>query len=256
MSSSPPASGDSASEVRLAGAQIRILAHPLRARLLVTLRSDGPATATGLAQALHTNTGATSYHLRQLAEAGLVVEEVDRGSGRQRWWRAAHQLSTWYGSDFDDDPDARAAADWLHRYALRVHADQAERWLVEQHTYPAEWRNATSLSDFLLRLTPEQLRQLNDEMYAVVDRYRHTFPAVDAPAEPGDGTEQVLLYWHNFPVRGPITLADPADAPAGSDGDLRGPDGAPAGSDALAGSDGAPTSSDDLLDSDGKEEKP
>ncbi|MBF9132645.1 helix-turn-helix transcriptional regulator [Plantactinospora sp. S1510] len=185
------------------------MAHPLRLRLLVELRAHGPATATGLAQALHTNSGATSYHLRQLADVGLVVEEPDRGTGRQRWWRAEHQLSSWSASDFDDDPDARAAADWLYRYAFRIHADQAERWITNQHDYPVEWRDAVGLSDFLLRLTPQQLRQLNDDLYAVIDRYRHTFPAVDTPAEPGDGTEQVLLYWHSFPVRGPIALARP-----------------------------------------------
>ncbi|MBE1488944.1 ArsR/SmtB family transcription factor [Plantactinospora soyae] len=211
MSSSSSSPEDSSSQVRLGGAQIRVLAHPLRARLLVALRADGPATATGLAQTLGTNSGATSYHLRQLADAGLVVEEPDRGAGRQRWWRAAHQLSSWSASDFDDNPDARAAADWLHRYALRTHADQAERWVAGQHRYPAQWRDAASLSDFLLRLTPAQLRQLNDDLYAVVDRYRHTFPAIDTPAEADDGTEQVLLYFHSFPVRGPIALAGSDD---------------------------------------------
>jgi len=60
-------------EVHLDARQIRVLAHPLRFRLLGRLRLDGPATATGLARALETNTGATSYHLRQLADVGLVV---------------------------------------------------------------------------------------------------------------------------------------------------------------------------------------
>lgn len=214
MASADPDPDDGLSLVRLDAAQIRILAHPLRARLLITLRAEGPATATGLAQALGTNTGATSYHLRQLADAGLVIEEVDRGSARQRWWRAAHQLSSWQGTDFDDDPDAEAASDWLHRHALRTHTDLAERWLAGQHAYPVEWRDAASLSDFLLRLTPAQLQQLNEELHAVVRRYRHTFPAIDvaAEAELGDGTEQVLLYMHSFPVRGVRPPAGPDDA--------------------------------------------
>ncbi|WP_422774449.1 helix-turn-helix domain-containing protein [Plantactinospora sp. WMMC1484] len=197
------------SVVALDGSQIRVLAHPLRARLLIALRSDGPATATRLAQALGTNTGATSYHLRQLADAGLVAELPDHGSGRQRWWRAVHQFSSWRGTDFADDPDAQAAADWLHRHAVRLHAELTERWVTEQHGYPVEWRDAATFSDVLLRLTPQQLRQLNDEMRAVVDRYRHAVPAVDGREEvaPGDGTEQVLLYLHSFPVRGPLPLA-------------------------------------------------
>ncbi|WP_428995029.1 helix-turn-helix domain-containing protein [Kribbella qitaiheensis] len=40
----------------------------MRNRMLGLLRVHGPATATTLAERLGVNTGATSYHLRQLAE--------------------------------------------------------------------------------------------------------------------------------------------------------------------------------------------
>ena len=88
METEQPAEEADRRVIKLNSQQIRTLAHPLRSRLLGALRVDGPATATTLAQALDTNTGATSYHLRQLAEVGLVAEDVDRGTGRQRWWRA------------------------------------------------------------------------------------------------------------------------------------------------------------------------
>ena len=48
-------------------AALRALGHPVRLRILGLLRADGPATATALAQRLGLNSGATSYHLRQLA---------------------------------------------------------------------------------------------------------------------------------------------------------------------------------------------
>src|SRR5687768_3039492 len=116
------------SVVHLNALQIRTLAHPLRARLLAVLRLDGTATATTLARLLDTNTGATSYHLRQLADVGLVVEEADLGTGRQRFWRAAHDASTWRPTDFDDDPDAQAAAEWIEHQQLKLMGEQAERW--------------------------------------------------------------------------------------------------------------------------------
>ena len=72
-------------------AALRALAHPTRLRMLGLLRVDGPATATTLATRLGLNTGQTSYHLRQLAQHGLVVDDAERGNGRDRWWRAAHQ---------------------------------------------------------------------------------------------------------------------------------------------------------------------
>ena len=87
---------------------MKVLAHPLRTRLLGALRLEGPATATGLARLLGTNTGATSYHLRRLADVGLV-EETGTGTGRQRVWRAAHDRHSWTTSAAGDAPDAVAA---------------------------------------------------------------------------------------------------------------------------------------------------
>ena len=69
------------SHVRLDSASVKILAHPLRSRLVGALRNGGPATATALAGVLGTNSGATSYHLRKLEEVGLVV---DTGEGVHR----------------------------------------------------------------------------------------------------------------------------------------------------------------------------
>ena len=74
--------------VHLDRAALRMLAHPLRSRLLAELRQHGAATATSLAARLQTNSGATSYHLRKLAEVG-VVEDRGEGTGRSRIWTAS-----------------------------------------------------------------------------------------------------------------------------------------------------------------------
>ena len=84
--------GDMASSaITPSAAGLRTLSHPTRLRMLMLLRLDGPATATQLAQQLRLNTGATSYHLRQLADQGFIVEDAERGDGRDRWWKAAHE---------------------------------------------------------------------------------------------------------------------------------------------------------------------
>src|SRR5215831_7404684 len=72
---------------------LRGIAHPIRVRLLALLRDDGPSTATRLAARTGLNSGATSYHLRQLERFGFVVED-ERTGGRERWWRAAHRVTT------------------------------------------------------------------------------------------------------------------------------------------------------------------
>ena len=186
---------DEPRRVRLDERAIRALAHPLRTRLLSRLRSHGPATATTLAHELDTNTGATSYHLRKLADVGLV-EETDEGTGRQRWWRAAHDMHSWSPADVVGNPDAEAAAQWLQGEYLRHFIELAQAWAAEQADWPMEWRDASGGSDYLLRLTPEALKRMQQEIYDVVERYR-----VQPEAEPA-ATERVLFYMHVFPEPG------------------------------------------------------
>jgi DNA-binding transcriptional ArsR family regulator len=164
---------------RLDPAAIKVLAHPLRSRLLAELRLNGPATATTLADALGTNTGATSYHLRKLASAGLV-EETGEGKGRERWWRAAHEMHSWFASDVGADPDGIAAADWLHGESLRRFQVFAEEWFASEWDWPVEWRDAAGSSDYLLLLSARQLAQMQRELAEVVERFRKTAPEADA----------------------------------------------------------------------------
>ena len=178
--------------VHLDARQIRVLAHPLRARLLGRLRMDGPATATRLAEALGTNTGATSYHLRQLAEAGLVTEAEGAGRGRERWWRAAHDMSSWQRDSFAGDPDAQAASDWLTSNFAHQLAERIEDWNKGVADEPEAWRAATEFSDFILRLGPEQLTEMLGELGSVIDRWR--------AAEAGPDARPILLYLYPVPL--------------------------------------------------------
>jgi predicted ArsR family transcriptional regulator len=177
--------------VRLRHDQIRVLAHPLRSRLLGSLRLHGPATATKLAAELGTNTGATSYHLRQLAEVGLVAEDERPGGGRQRFWRSAHDMSSWHRSQYDDDPDAAAAADWLAARQLSQFTSHLDAWRAAETQESPEWRDASALSDYFLSLNAAQTRALTAEIDAVVDRWR--------AVEPGPDARQVLLYVATVP---------------------------------------------------------
>jgi predicted ArsR family transcriptional regulator len=181
-------------EVHLSARQIQVLAHPLRIRLLGQLRLNGPATATGLAEVLATNTGATSYHLRQLADAGLVVEENRPDSGRQRWWRALHELSSWQRSDYADDPAAAAAVDWMEAYQLNLLVQRIEAWRLVAPAEPAEWRDVSGLGDYALTMAPEQLRDMQTDLEELVERHR--LRALD---DPQPGARQVLFFYAGVP---------------------------------------------------------
>lgn len=164
-------SDDDVRSVRLDERQIRVLAHPLRARIPGLLRMHGPATATDLARMLDTNSGATSYHLRQLAAVGLVTD-TGEGAGRRREWRATSDFHSWAPSDFDDRPDAAAAADWLQRAYLRDFVERAERWEDAAPAWSPQWRDRLGLSDTVVEVTPQQASALHTELAEVFERYR------------------------------------------------------------------------------------
>jgi predicted ArsR family transcriptional regulator len=185
---------DELRHVHLDAGQIRVLAHPLRARLLAELRYHSPATATRLAEVLGTNTGATSYHLRRLADVGLVLEEQGAGRGRERWWRSAHDVSVWHRDEYAGDPDAMAAADWLNSYTARGLASRVEAWHRNVAAEPAEWRAAADFSDYILQMNAEQLVALTKELDAVIERHRRQTAAAPAP-----DARQVLLYLYSLP---------------------------------------------------------
>ena len=179
--------------VDLDSRQIRTLAHPLRMRLIGELRLAGPSTATRLAERFGTNTGATSYHLRQLAEVGLVEEEAGAGRGRERIWRAAHAATNWERDNFAGDADATAAADWLTGEFARMIAERIETWNRGVADEPAEWRAATEFSDYILRLTPGELTEMTRELDELIMRWYHRTPSA--------GARNVLLYLYPIPLR-------------------------------------------------------
>ncbi|WP_121158477.1 helix-turn-helix domain-containing protein [Micromonospora pisi] len=195
--------------IRLDPRSLRGIAHPLRVRMLGLLREHGPATATGLAERLGQSTGATSYHLRQLALYGFVVEDPERGVGRERWWRAAHRLTT-----LDSETIARAPAE-AEAYVRAVaasYADQVERWLGEGATTDPAWIATSTLSNWRFRLTPEEAAQLHAEVFALAERYRRDGSDVAAPP----GAEPVVLQVQLMPF---VRRADESGARApGADG--------------------------------------
>lgn len=145
---------------------LRALSHPLRLRLLGLLRLEGPATASELAARTGTSSGATSYHLRQLAVHGFVEDAGDDVDARTRRWRASHR-STSTGSP--RDADELAAVDAFAQAVAVVHAEQMQRAVEEFSLLPPAWRSASTLSDYVRRLRPETAQRLVERLEAVLE---------------------------------------------------------------------------------------
>ncbi|MER5938064.1 helix-turn-helix domain-containing protein [Streptomyces sp. NPDC001928] len=175
---------------------LRGLAHPLRMQLLDALRFGGPATASQLAEKLGESSGATSYHLRQLAAHGFVEDDPERGKGRERWWKAAVQ-----GLRFDDallrdpNPDVRGAADlYLHEVAT-TQTRELSTWLGTREDWSEAWNRSADMSSMTLRLTPQLAEELAGKMHELINSYRDRPDIADAP-----DASTIRVQTRTFPV--------------------------------------------------------
>ncbi|MBD0708145.1 MULTISPECIES: winged helix-turn-helix domain-containing protein [unclassified Streptomyces] len=176
---------------------LRGIAHPLRIRLLRALRRHGPATASQLAERLGESSGATSYHLRQLAAHGFVEDDPTLGKGRERWWKSVHQ-----GLSFDEelvknpDPEVQGALDIFMHETATMHTQELSTWFATRHTWDESWSGAADMSDFTLHLPPDRLRELSAELHKLIAHY-HATSDTEAP-----DAARVRLHLHSFPQHG------------------------------------------------------
>jgi len=166
---------------------LRALAHPLRGKLLALLRLEGPSTASLLGRRIEQSSGSTSYHLRELARYGFV-EEVERGTGRERWWQAAHRSSGWDTQDFTGE-DAEVADELQHRL-VELRGRLLRAWLAQRRDPAPGWAGAATFNDLPMHLTREQTERLTAELVDVLVRWRdeEQLPA----GTPGTQVVQVL----------------------------------------------------------------
>jgi len=179
---------------------LRALSHPTRLKILMLLRLEGPATATQLAQQLKLNTGATSYHLRQLAEHGFIEEDAERGDARDRWWKASHQSTH---ADLElraSDEDADSSEAYLHSVAL-LYTEILMQHVDERRYLPEPWREASTTSDWHLRLTPERAEQMKQALVAVIAEWGDAEDAEDTP-----GTGDFVINLNAYPRPGTVVL--------------------------------------------------
>jgi len=179
---------------------MRAMAHPLRWQILDVLRSSAsPMTATEISEQVGESPANCSFHLRTLAKYGFI-EEAGGGKGRSRPWRARDvEIDVVDDPQTDGPSGARAMRD-----VLRGRAFQAiEAW--EQgntHPYPPVWREAAMAAEWQLKLTAEDLAQIQLEFKAILDRY------TSRDKVPDDAVPAKVLAWA-FPIGPPPDTTPP-----------------------------------------------
>lgn len=147
----------------LGAREVRALAHPLRLRMLESL-TDGPATASMLARELGESSGATSYHLRALAAAGLIVEELDRRKGRERWWKREPQTVGLISSAPAEDPEYDAAVAQLESTMINRDEDAIRRYMHARSDgeHSDAWRETAFIGGWMVYATRDEVDELSE----------------------------------------------------------------------------------------------
>jgi DNA-binding transcriptional ArsR family regulator len=146
---------------------LEALAHPVRLELINHLMASGPATASACARAVGDTPSNCSYHLRVLARFGLVGE-VASEDGRERPWRA---LITGFDADIDADGPMTPQAAELLAVSLQREQRMVRDYLARREEVPKRWRGADIYSSYTLRLSPQELRDLNEKLDALIRPY-------------------------------------------------------------------------------------
>jgi DNA-binding transcriptional ArsR family regulator len=172
---------------------MRALAHPVRLAILSRLQVDGPSTATALAPQVGATPSVTSWHLRHLAEHGLV-RDVEVGSdGRQRWWEAVG-----HGFRFTPTSDdaGRDAATLLSQVMFEQAEDLPGRWARDvEPLLEDDWRRSAGLSNTTFVATADELAELE----AAIEQLLAPYVLRKANRQPGSGARDIRMLRYVLP---------------------------------------------------------
>lgn len=152
---------------------LRAMASPIRMRILGTLRVNGEQTVGSIGEQLGEAPGVISYHLGQLAGAGLVekVKSPD-GDRRKSWWRACQSAIRLGRSGERGEAEEAKAMDLFRRSAALSYEMAYERFLDKLPELPREWVDSCTSDDHVLNLTAEEMCLMIEELNEVVRRWQ------------------------------------------------------------------------------------
>jgi predicted transcriptional regulator len=172
---------------------MRAVAHPVRIALLEVLGTEGPLTATQAGELIGESPTTCSFHLRQLAKYGFI-EEVAGVAGRKRPWRLVHTGMSY--SDVSDDPETRLAATALSRVLHDFYLDRLKEGLDLRRDVSTEWQKTTGASEFLLYVTPDELRAIDESLTGLIRQY---VERIGNPKKRPKGSIPIELLFFAYP---------------------------------------------------------
>ncbi|MBN9613067.1 MAG: helix-turn-helix domain-containing protein [Actinobacteria bacterium] len=155
---------------------MRAVVHPARWKVLQQLYAGHTLTATQAAQLTGLTPSAMSYHLKQLAKAGLI-ERDDSSDGREHPWRAIGK-----GFRLSAKPDAESGSAMMRNVLATI-----SQLLLAPPPVAGEervWPASFSQSGF--KLTKERAKVLHARIQEVIEEFE---------AEPEEDGQEYEFFW-------------------------------------------------------------
>ena len=179
------------------------MSHPLRREMLRHLGEHDTASSTTLAEALGESTGTTSYHLRVLADAGVIEEVPGQTNGRERWWQTV--LVDLREPDYDSlSPQDRAALDEWRASQIPGELALVNRFVREARKH-GSWAKASRAGGYY---TVDDLDALHNDYIALLHKYGHSAEDAQAGARP----MQLRMFYIPEEAPEPEEPAKPAES--------------------------------------------
>ena len=149
---------------------LRAISHPVRLRILDELTAGGPQRAADMAKVLGVPANQASFHLRQLAKYGLVVEAPEEArDGRDRVWRAVHEAGFNVDTvELAKSPGGEAAVSVFRRQWTAAAHDAVERAEFAERRKDA----MVMVSETAIRLTRADAQEFASELNRLVEDWR------------------------------------------------------------------------------------
>jgi hypothetical protein len=166
---------------------IRALTHPVRLALLECLGTFGELTATQAAEHIGESPTTCSFHFRQLAHYGFVLDAGSAGK-RERPWRLAQPE---IALDRDTEGSSALVVGGLEALLHSRAVARWEDWRRGADAFGPEWKQGAPFRAWVVRATPSELRELDERIRELLEplQSRTEAPAAAVPV-------QVVAYAH------------------------------------------------------------
>ncbi|HVG60686.1 MAG TPA: helix-turn-helix domain-containing protein [Hyalangium sp.] len=187
--------------------QVKVLAHPLRMRIIEALRSRA-SSPKQVAEVLGTKPTRLYHHFATLEQAKLIelAGTRQRRGVVERLYRPMAQMFVVDRALFEGSQGRQRGAGVVSAASAMFAVTLEElRSGIEAGTMPLEDRQRAELASFRLTVAPGSLPRLMRRLRALITEAR--------AEEVNEGGEPVRLTVALFPVGAPVTAKEPAAKP-------------------------------------------